>query len=93
MKPLSIHLGQFLHTSRQTEQPHHSDLNSKLLLIRLVKLQQKVFTISLGIPRPVSFHLAAIIPGSNCCQLDLKAPEENKEGIPKVTVSLDAPSG
>lgn len=90
---LFIHLGQFLHKSRQTEQLHHSDFNSELLLIHLVKLRQKVFTISLGIPLPVSYHLAAIIPGSNCCWLDLKVPGENKEETQRATASIEAPEG
>lgn len=90
---LFIHLGQFLHKSRQTEQLHHSDFNSELLLIHLVKLRQKVFTISLGIPLPVSYHLAAIIPGSNCCWLDLKVPGENKEETQRATASVEAPEG
>lgn len=47
---LFIHLGQFLRESRQTEQLHHLDFNSKL---------------QTGIPLPVSYHLAAVIPESN----------------------------
>lgn len=64
--------------------------NSETLLIHLVNLPQKAFSIGLRICFPVSLLLVVTKAGGNYCKLSFKAPEEDEEELQEGTASLVA---
>lgn len=59
----------------------------------LLTYNRKLFKTVLGlhwIPQPISILFVVTKPGSKCCQLPSKAPEEDREEEKEATVSLAA---
>lgn len=74
----------FFHTKHTARRLDRSDFNSKILLLHLFKTVLWLH----WIPQPISILFVVTKPGSKCCQLPSKAPEEDREEEKEATASL-----
>lgn len=67
-----------------------TQLDRHILLIHLAKLQPKVLSVGLGIPKPVSFLVVVMKVERDCSKLPLETREDDKEEICEETAVLAA---
>lgn len=71
----------------------HYSFISELSLIHFAKFQETALSDGLKIPQPIIFRLVVVKPGSNCCQLPLKALEKDKGDKQDAATSVGAAKG